>query len=53
MELIRATEKDIQELILLYQHTADSMKEAGLNQWNWGIYPTEEMIREDVLRGEQ
>ncbi len=53
MELIRATEKDIQELILLYQHTADSMKEAGLNQWNWGIYPTEEMIREDVRRGEQ
>ena len=28
------------------------MEENGLRQWHWGLYPTEEMIREDVRKGE-
>ena len=52
MELIRATESDLQDLYSLYRRTADNMKLNGLNQWNWGLYPTEEMIRADVERGE-
>ena len=52
MELIKATESDLQDLYSLYQRTSDNMKQNGLNQWNWGLYPTEEMIRGDVERGE-
>ena len=52
MDLVKATETDVQELVGLYQRTADAMKAEGLNQWNWGLYPTEEMIREDVTKGE-
>ncbi len=52
MELIRASESDLQDLYSLYRRTADSMKRCGLNQWEWGNYPTEEMIRGDVERGE-
>ena len=52
MELIKAAESDLQDLYSLYQRTAEEMKQNGLNQWNWGIYPTEAMIREDVERGE-
>ena len=52
MELIKAAESDLQDLCGLYRRTADSMRESGLNQWTWGIYPTEEMIRLDVERGE-
>ena len=52
MELIKATENDLQDLYSLYRRTAENMKQNGLNQWNWGIYPTEEMIRGDVERGE-
>ena len=52
MELIKATENDLRELYSLYRRTAENMKLNGLNQWNWGIYPTEEMIRNDVERGE-
>ncbi len=52
MELIRATEGDLQELYSLYRRTAEHMKQTGLNQWNWGIYPTEEMLRTDVERRE-
>ena len=52
MELIKATESDLQDLYSFYRRIAENMKENGLNQWNWGIYPTEEMIRNDVARGE-
>ena len=44
--LIKAEEKDLEELYGLYRRTAEAMKEDGLNQWNWGVYPTEDMIRE-------
>ena len=52
MELTKATKNDLQELYSLYRRTAESMKQDGLNQWIWGVYPTEEMIRDDVERGE-
>ncbi len=52
MELIKATESDLQDLYSLYRRTAERMKQEGLNQWNWGIYPKEDMIRNDVERGE-
>ena len=50
--LIKATESDLQDLYSLYREAAERMRDGGLNQWNWGIYPTEEMIRADVARGE-
>ena len=50
--LIKATESDLQDLYSLYREAAERMRDGGLNQWNWGIYPTEEMIRGDVARGE-
>ena len=52
MELIKAAEEDLQGLYSLYRRTAEHMKQCGLNQWNWGIYPTEKMIADDVKRGE-
>ena len=52
MELIKAAENDLQDLFSLYRNTAEQMKKDGLNQWNWGIYPTEKMISDDVGRGE-
>ena len=51
MDTIRATEKDLEELLALYQRAADQMQAEGLKQWQWGIYPTEELIREDVAQG--
>ena len=51
MELIRATEREAAELIAFYQHVADRMEDSGLRQWHWGRYPNEEMIREDIEKG--
>ncbi len=51
MELMKATETDLEELLALYQRAADQMKAEGLEQWHWGIYPSERMIRDDVEKG--
>ena len=52
MELIQATEQELEGLLAFYQRVAQSMAESGLRQWHWGVYPTEDMIREDVRKGE-
>ena len=51
MELIKATEADLEELLGLYQRAADQMKAEGLKQWEWGVYPSEQLVREDVAKG--
>ena len=51
MELIRAAEGDLPELLNLYERVADEMEKSGLRQWHWGVYPTEGMIRDDVAQG--
>ena len=51
-ELVRATEQDADSLLAFYRHVADTMEETGLDHWHWGRYPNEEMIREDIARGE-
>ena len=37
MDIIRATESDLEELLDLYQRAADQMEADGLKQWHWGI----------------
>ena len=53
MEIIRATGKDLEELLLFYQRTAERMEKDGIRHWHWGLYPTAEMIRRDVENGSQ
>ena len=52
MELIRATERDVDDLLAFYRHVADNMEEQGIDHWHWGRYPNEEFIREDIAKGE-
>ena len=52
MELIRATERELDELLAFYQLVADDMEDKGLCHWHWGRYPNEQMIREDVEKGD-
>ena len=52
MELIRATEQELDELLAFYRHVTDHMEEKGLQQWHWGRYPSEAMIQEDIGRGD-
>ena len=51
MEIIQATEKELNELISFYQVVTDNMEENALTQGHWGRYPNEDMIREDMEAG--
>ena len=52
MEMIRAAERDLGELFDLYRHAADGMEARGIRHWHWGRYPNEDLIREDVQKGQ-
>ena len=51
MEIVQATERELNELISFYQTVADHMEERSMRHWHWGRYPNEDMIREDVKQG--
>ena len=46
--LTKATQQDFQELVNLYHTVADDMNAHGLAQWDWGWYPNEGLIRDDL-----
>ena len=52
MEIIQATEQELDELLAFYRHVADQMEEQAIRHWHWGRYPNEEMIREDIAKGD-
>ena len=52
MEIIRATEQELDELFSFYQLTADQMEKQSIRHWHWGRYPNEDLIREDVRKGQ-
>ena len=51
MEIERAVREDLEELIALYGIVTDQMAEKGLTQWKRDVYPTEEILRQDVEQG--
>ena len=51
MELTKAAPQELEELLSLYRTVADHMEQNGSDQWHWGDYPNEEIIREDVALG--
>ena len=52
MDLIQATGQELNELLAFYELVADYMEKQGLQQWHWGRYPNEQMIREDIEKGD-
>ena len=47
----KAREKDFAELCALYETAIGDMRARGLRQWEWGVYPSEELLEEDVRAG--
>ena len=46
-----AKKAEVDQVIDLYHKVADAMEAGGLDQWHWGIYPREDLLREDVELG--
>lgn len=51
MLLTHALPSDFDAVCRLYQRTIAHMQETGLNQWNWGVYPSEDDVRRDIQDG--
>lgn len=52
MILTKAMPEDLGAVCTHYRRVAESMEARGLHQWHWGDYPTEEMLEQDIARGE-
>lgn len=48
MMLTKATQEDFVALCRFYQCVTDDMRASGLVQWNWGQYPNEALIQQDL-----
>ena len=49
MKLIKATENEIDELLLFYREVAE--KDSPCSRWVYGVYPTDKIIKDHVLNG--
>ena len=48
MTLEKALESDFGAICGLYQAVVKAMESSGLDQWTWGVYPAEDIVRDDI-----
>ena len=53
MILRKAREADLPALFELYRLTCEHLSNRGVEHWQWGTYPSEDIITEDVRKGKQ
>ncbi|MDD3335198.1 MAG: class I mannose-6-phosphate isomerase [Eubacteriales bacterium] len=51
IQFAKAKEKDFDQLCTLYRETIENMRSRGLRQWEWGAYPSEELLQDDIDGG--
>ena len=44
MTLEKALQSDFGAVCALYRATVEVMQSAGLDQWTWGVYPSEDIV---------
>lgn len=47
----KVNEKDFSSLCGLYRTAISDMRARGLKQWEWGVYPSEELLISDIEEG--
>lgn len=52
MQLTRAVQADYEAVCTLYQAVIAAMEASGLDQWQWGVYPSAEIVADDINQGE-
>ena len=51
MMLMKATQADFSSICALYQSVCAAMNAAGNDQWVWGDYPNEDILRKTLDAG--
>ncbi len=46
-----AQKERMDELFAFYQNVIAAMRHHGLREWEWGVYPSEQLIRRDIAEG--
>lgn len=46
-----ATPADQQEVCRLFRSAIQDMRKRGLRQWEWGVYPSQDMLAQDIEKG--
>lgn len=49
--LEKATMADFVEACTVYRDACENMEREGLHLWHWGVYPTAEIVEEDIRQG--
>lgn len=49
--LEKATMADFVEACTVYRDACENMEREGLDLWHWGMYPTAEIVEEDIRQG--
>ncbi len=49
--LEKATMADFMEACEVYRAACENMEREGLDLWHWGVYPTAEIVEQDIRRG--
>lgn len=52
IEFRKAGPEDLPRIVELFKSAIQIMDNAGIHQWNFGDYPNEEVLREDVEKGQ-
>ena len=52
MRFVLTGEDSYQEVCALFEAAIASMRNRGMTQWDWERYPTAELIRQDIERGQ-
>lgn len=53
IEILKTKEKDIEQVVLIFNQAKQYFKEAGINQWQTGLngYPSEKDVIQDIRTG--
>ncbi|MDO4483892.1 MAG: GNAT family N-acetyltransferase [Clostridia bacterium] len=52
MQLIKAAPADLNDVCRLFEQVIRKMNEEGIGQWNWGEYPNEQVLKNDIDLGQ-
>ena len=51
LRITKAAKQDFQPVVTLYEEGVERLSRAGLSQWQWGLYPSEGILKDDLRHG--
>lgn len=52
LQIRKATKQEFKQIISLYEDGIDVIVPKGISQWQWGVYPSEDILQRDMHKGQ-